>query len=47
MILLLDPRSLICTATDPGRLVAQATCERLTIVSTDRALGDYDVPILW
>lgn len=28
-------------------LVAQAACERLTIVSTDRVLADYDMPSLW
>jgi len=28
-------------------LIAQARVERLTLVSADRALAPYDVPILW
>jgi len=28
-------------------LVAQARCEKLTLISGDKALGAYDVPILW
>jgi hypothetical protein len=28
-------------------LVAQATIEGLTIVTGDRRIADYDVPVLW
>lgn len=48
------PRHALATATLPPHhsdpfdrlLVAQAICERLTIVAEDRVIPKYDVPVL-